>query len=146
MNVFIPRTARTLAVAALLGTTAFATADAADWDKLNKWEGGQAEAGANAGGDADAEGMATASPEAAGGAGAEIATAFEDLGMDAARAACFGRVLSSELSGSDLETAAELVRTASNGADVQSAVMNEGPTMVGGFSAANTSCPEGAGG
>ena len=137
------RVTRTLVAAALLGTTAFATAHAADWEKLNSWEGGQAEAGATAGDDADAEGMATASPEATGGAGAEIATAFEGLGMDAARAECFGKVLSSELSGSDLERAAELVRTASNGAEVQSAVLNEGPTMVGGFSAANTSCPEG---
>lgn len=143
MTGFITRATRTLAVAALLGTTAFTTAHAADWDKLNNWGGDQAEAGASAGEDADAEGMATANPEPTGSAGAEIATAFESLGMDAARAECFGKVLSSKLSGSDLETAVELVRTASNGAEVQSAVLNEGPEMVGGFSAANTSCPEG---
>lgn len=133
MNFTMIRGARLTAAAALLGAIAVAPVGAADWDSLNSssWGGSAA---------ADSTGMATADRKAH--YGVEIANAFESLGMSAARAECYGKVLVSQLSADEQQQAAELVRTASNSEDVRSNVMSAGPNYVGGFTAANESCPE----
>lgn len=136
-RVFITRVA---AAVALLGAVAVVPAHAANWDALNA-------SGWGAGGD-DAEGMAssTADPATSGHFGADIASAFQSLGMSAARAECYGRVLASQIPAGEQQQAVDLVRTASNADQVRQNVLNSGPNIVGGFTAANESCPEGMGG
>ena len=91
-----------------------------------------------------AEGVAQAAVRAQGAdASAEIAAAFEGLGMDAARAGCYGETLAGELAGEDLRTAINIVEDAESANDVKIAVVTAGPTIVGAFSAADAKCPEG---
>jgi hypothetical protein len=130
------------AAAALLGALATAPAGATDWEALDSWGGGSA--GGKAGPEAAA---ATGSRGAdAGDHGAEIADAFENLGMTAARARCYGEVLAGQLPADKQQQAAELVRSASDADEVRQNVITGGPTLVGGFTAANEQCPEGMGG
>lgn len=143
MTRFFLRGTRTLAVATLLGATGFTTAQATEWNQIQGSNWGGSNAGASAG---MSSGGTQQSGSANAGTGTEIATAFQNLGMDPARAECYGKVLAQELSPGQQQEAAALVRTASNSTDVRTAVLNEGPTMVGSFSAANSSCPEGMGG
>ncbi|HET7410273.1 MAG TPA: hypothetical protein VFJ13_08725 [Paracoccaceae bacterium] len=142
MSKLITRGARLAAAAALAGAAAFGTAQATDWDKL-QGDGWSEEANGN--GQASM-GEVAADANAATDWGAEISTAFQGLGMEPARAECYGNILTEKLSPAQQEEAAQLVSAATNGQDVRMAVMDSGPTMVGGFSAADASCPEGAGG
>ncbi len=61
------------------------------------------------------------------------------------RAECYGKVLAEQLSPDKQEAAAQLVRDAATADDVKSSVITSGPEMVGGFSAADATCPEGMG-
>ena len=142
----ILRGTRLAAAAALLGAVAMGTADATDWNQLkgNSWGG--AEAGASAGAASGSDKVASAEADASGNYGAQIATAFQNLGMEAPRAECYGETLTQQLSPEEQEQAAQLVASASTGEEVRLAVMDAGPSMVGGFSAADATCPEGMGG
>ncbi len=142
------RGTRALAIAALMGTSAFATAQATEWNQLqdSAWNKEQTQANSQASASGGSAPTASSSASGAGDAGTEIATAFENLGMEQARAECYGKVLTEKLSPDDQQNAAQLVRSASNGDEVRSAVLDAGPNMVGGFSAADTTCPEGMGG
>jgi hypothetical protein len=75
-----------------------------------------------------------------------IQKAFVDLGMAEPRAECFGRVLAEKLSPETQQEAAELVSDAATATEVKTSVISGGPEMVGGFSAADASCPESLGG
>lgn len=136
MKPIMTRGAGVAAAAALLGAVAVAPAGAADWDSLNASAWG----GQSSGASADSTGMATADSKAH--YGVEIATAFQSLGMSSARAECYGKVLVSQLSVDEQQQAALLVDSASDSEQVRSNVMSAGPTYVGGFTAANESCPE----
>jgi hypothetical protein len=134
------------AVTGLLLGAATATASATDWNQLkaNSWDGG--EAGASAEATTGSDKVAAADADSSMNYGAEIATSFQNLGMDAARAECYGETLTQQLSPQEQEQAAKLVASASTAEEVRLAVMDAGPTMVGGFSAANATCPDGMGG
>jgi hypothetical protein len=146
MKNLILRGTRLAAAAALVGGVAVGTAGATDWNQLkgNSWGG--AEAGASAEAASGSDKVASAEADAGGDHGAQIATAFQNLGMEAARAECYGESLTQQLSPEEQEQAAQLVASASTGEEVRLAVMDAGPTMVGGFSAADATCPEGMGG
>lgn len=142
MTHFIIRGTRAAAVAALLAA-AFGTAHATDWNSLNSSGGWNADASAGA---QSGDQQASADASATGNYGAKIATAFTSLGMEPARAECYGGVLSQKLSPEDQAEAAEIVSSASSGKDVRLAVLDAGPDIVGGFSAADVTCPKGMGG
>ena len=153
MRNLITRGARLGTAAALLAASSFAAAQATDWNKLqsNSWnQSGDAAGQATTGASGDSAGQATMGEAAAGAGGtdwsAEIATAFQGLGMEPARAECYGNILTNQLPPEAQEEAAQLVSAATSGDEVRMAVMDSGPTMVGGFSAADASCPEGMGG
>jgi hypothetical protein len=146
MNNRILRGTRLAAAAALIGGAALGTAHATDWNQLKANSWGGAEAGASAEAESGADKVASAEADTSGNYGAQIATAFQNLGMEPARAGCYGETLTQQLSPEEQEQAAQLVASASTGEEVRIAVMDAGPTMVGGFSAADASCPEGMGG
>ncbi len=120
----------TLAIAAVV--QAGGARAGTDWDALS----GDAWGGKQAGGSGK---VAEAS---GGGMGAEIKKAFVKLGMADARAECYGSVLVEKLSPEGQEKAVKLVQGASDAEDVKTGVITSGPEMVGGFSAADASCPE----
>ena len=113
-----------------------------DWDALSgaAWHAEPAEAAKVA--------DTTTAPGAASGSdwSAAIRKAFVDLGMADARAECYGRVLANALSPEDQQAAAKLVGDAETAGDVKLGVIAGGPEMVGGFSAADATCPESLGG
>ena len=74
-----------------------------------------------------------------------IAQAFVKLGMDEKRAACYQEVLAQQLSPEEQQQAAELVGQSSDADEVKTNVVSAGPTIMGGFSAADVKCPEGMG-
>lgn len=133
---FLKTSAHVLAIVALSAAGA-TPALATEWEKLQSsgWSGDKA---------ATDEGTA-ATDAASGGQGADITAAFTSMGMNEARAACFGETIAAQLSADHQAEAAELVRAASDSTEVREAVMNAGPDMVGAFSAANETCPEGMG-
>jgi hypothetical protein len=94
----------------------------------------------------DAMGFAEANPAAGDDFGAAIRAAFVHLGMAEPRAECFGKVLVENLSPEDQQEAAELVRQSGSADEVKVNVIAGGPEMVGGFSAADASCPASIGG
>ena len=118
-----------IATAAQAAGTNWGALSAADW------------AGTDAG---------TTLAQAGGGAGgdwsAAIQKAFVDLGMAAPRAECYGKVLSEKLSPEGQRAAAELIDDAATADEVKLGVISGGPEMVGGFSAADVTCPESMGG
>ena len=134
MNPIINGGARFAAAAALLCAVAVAPAGATDWGSLNAtWNGG----------DSDSSGLATSDvTDGKAHYGVDIANAFESLGMSANRAECYGKVLVSKLTKGEQKQAADIVRTASNGEEVRALVLDSEPNIVGGFTAANESCPE----
>lgn len=136
MHNMITRHARIAGAAVLLGSLALAGAHAADWDQLdsNGWK-------QNESARQNLPGKNGASTTQAGNAG--IAAAFEQLGMAAPRAECYEDVLSEKLSPEEQQQAAALVAHASDAQEVRIAVLDAGETIVGGFSAADVSCPEG---
>jgi hypothetical protein len=93
----------------------------------------------------DAEKLADASA-ASGEWSAAIRKAFVELGMAEPRAECYGKVLAEQLSPESQKEAAQLVSEAATADDVKTGVLSGGPEMVGGFSAADVSCPESMGG
>lgn len=145
MNDVLTRCGRAVALAALIGASA-APALATDWSTLKSsdWNGG-ADAAATEG-SSGGEAVAAADPSAGTDWSAEISSAFQGLGMDQARAECYGEVVTGNLSADDQEEAASIVRNAADGQQVRSDVMNAGTDMVGAFSAADGACPEGMSG
>ena len=87
--------------------------------------------------------MFAAAPAHGADASADIAAAFEGLGMGPARARCYGETLEGELADEDLRTAVRIVEDAESANDVKIAVVTAGPTIIGAFSAADVKCPEG---
>ena len=142
MQHLITRGVRLAAAAALAGAAAFGTAQATDWDKLqsNGWKNDNSAAGQSSMGEVATDADATAD------LATRISGAFQNLGMEPARADCYGEILTGQLPAEEMEEAVQLVSNAENGQEVRLAVMDSGPTMVGGFSAADASCPEGMGG
>lgn len=138
MHNMITRSARIAGAAVLLGSLALAGAHAADWEELDSdsWEQNE-----SASQSPDSENGA--SPVQAESVG--IAAAFERLGMAEPRAECYEDVLSDKLSPEEQQQAADLIANASDAAEVRIAVLDAGETIVGGFSAADVSCPEGMG-
>lgn len=136
MHNMITRHARIAGAAVLLGSLALAGAHAADWDQLdsNGWK-------QNESASKNLPGKNGASAAQAGNAG--IAAAFEQLGMAAPRAECYEDVLAEKLSPEEQQKAAAIVANASDAEEVRTAVLDAGETIVGGFSAADVSCPEG---
>lgn len=131
-------------VAVWLVAGALATGPAAlaetNWDALSAadWSGKQAD---------DHDKIAQAG--AGGGSGdwsSAIQKAFVGLGMAEPRAECYGKVLAEQLSPEGQEAAAELVGEAASADEVKVGVISGGPEMVGGFSAADVTCPESMGG
>ncbi len=74
-----------------------------------------------------------------------IKQAFVKLGMAEPRAACYQDVLSQQLSPDEQERAAKIVSESSDADEVRTNVVTAGPTIMGGFSAADAKCPEGMG-
>jgi hypothetical protein len=129
-----------IAAGLVAGAVAAGTARAdTDWDSLSTaaWGSKQTD---------EAEKLAQAS----GGSGDDwsvaIQEAFVGLGMAQPRAECYGKVLAEQLSPEKQQAAAQLVRDASSSDEVKTSVISGGPEMVGGFSAADASCPESMGG
>ena len=134
---------RGLAASAVVGTLGAGTLAMADtnWNALSTadWGGAPAqEVGPIA--------------EAGGGAGGAndwsdaIQKAFVELGMAEPRAECFGEVLAEKLSPEEQQAAAALIGDAATADEVKIGVISGGPEMVGGFSAADATCPESMGG
>lgn len=143
MHDFITRSARIAGAAAILGALGFASACATDRDQLNADSGGDATGDAaivnqdsNRDGAADID--QDASNESIG-----IATEFERLGMEPARAECYEDTLSEKLSPEEQQEAAELLAGASGSGEVKLAVMSGSQALIGAFSAADVNCPEG---
>jgi hypothetical protein len=74
-----------------------------------------------------------------------IAQAFVKLGMEEKRAACYQEVLAQQLSPEEQQQAAEIIGQSTNADEVKANVVSAGPTIMGGFSAADVKCPEGMG-
>lgn len=135
---------RALGVCVFACAVAMATVGPAEtnWDALDSAGWG----GTGTGTKQSEDGEKVAQTAASGSdASAEIKQAFVKLGMAEKRAACFGAVLAKQLSPEEQQEAAKLVGESSDADEVKLNVMTAGPTMVGGFSAADASCPEGTG-
>ncbi|HLS19345.1 MAG TPA: hypothetical protein VK090_06000 [Paracoccaceae bacterium] len=137
MHNMITRSARIAGAAVLLGSLAFAGAHAADWEELDSESWEQNESASQT---PSENGAAPAQEESVG-----IAAAFERLGMAGPRAECYEDVLSEKLSPEEQQQAADLIADASDAEEVRISVLDAGETIVGGFSAADVSCPEGFG-
>lgn len=129
-----------LAVCLFAGALAAGTSAMAEtnWDALSDAGWGSTQAG---------DGQMVA--QAGAGSGdwsSAIQKAFVDLGMAEPRAECYGRVLAERLSPESQQAAAQLVGSADSADAVKVGVISGGPEMVGGFSAADATCPESLGG
>lgn len=71
----------------------------------------------------------------------EIAAAFQDLGMEASRAECYGQILQATLEPTSHDNAIALLRASTTPGDVRQRVMAEGFDVIGGFRAAYQACP-----
>lgn len=136
MKSMITRSARIAGAAVLFGGLAL-SGHAADWDKLDSNGWGEAQ------GESTSEDTTSAAPAEASGGEIGIASGFERLGMEQVRAECYEKVLSEKLSPEEQRQAADLIGNASDAEEVRMAVLDSGETMVGGFSAADVTCPEG---
>jgi hypothetical protein len=118
-----------------------------DWDALDSkgWGATATQGGARAAQQSDASGRVAQSSTPSGGTGDGIKQAFVKLGMAEERAACYQDVLAQQLSPEEQQRAAELVSESEDASAVKTNIISAGPTMVGGFSAADASCPEGMG-
>lgn len=131
------------AIATFLFAGALATGPAAlaetNWDALSS-------AGWSAKQTADAEKVADAGAAAGKDFSVAIRKAFVDLGMAAPRAECYGKVLAEKLSPDAQQQAVRVIDDAATADEVKLGVISGGPEMVGGFSAADATCPESMGG
>lgn len=125
-------------VAGILATGPAAVAET-NWNALSAadWSGKQA---------GDLDKVAQAAGGGSGDWSSAIQRAFVGLGMAEPRAECYGKVLAEQLSPEGQEAAAELVGEAGSADEVKVGVISGGPEMVGGFSAADATCPESMGG
>ncbi len=135
-----------LACAVSIGTLAQA---GTNWDSLKSsdWSGNQGESQPDSGQAASGRGGQSAQganvTQSSGGTG--IKQAFVKLGMAEQRAACYQDVLSQKLSPDQQEQAAQIVSESTDSDEVRTNVVSAGPTIMGGFSAADAQCPEGMG-
>ncbi len=122
---------RLVAVSAIVGAGGIAQAQDADWSALGESGWGETQGGA-------AEEAAPQRSQFA----SDISTAFQDLGMAAARADCFGRVLEQKLKAKHQDDAVELLRSSEDKDDVRRHVSSKGFDSIGGFRSANKSGPK----
>ncbi len=131
------RASRLLAASAIVaaaGLAGLAQAQDTDWSALDQSGWGK-------------EGQsAPEAPEAASPApsqfSADVSAAFQNLGMAAARADCYGRVLNQKVKPKHQDDVVQLLRTSEEAGDVRRKVTSKGFDIIGGFRSASKACPE----
>ncbi len=122
---------RLLAASAIVAAAGMAQAQDTDWDALERPDWGETQQSAPE--------TAASSPSQF---ASDISSAFQELGMTAARADCYGRVLEQKLKPKHQDDAVELLRTSQEAGEVRKKVTRKGFDIMGGFRSANKRCPE----